>query len=175
MKTKHLLWLIPICIFIGWTVGFWIGIPKHITFSSDDSLIDLIDYAELRFKNITNYTLERLPNCSRVNYNITSYLTYDTGSYSKLLSELKDCNTNREFAFAIIDNCKDRSWCNCEETGTNPIIDNVLYGNNRNKRFCIWKPFQDKNCAFTENDIRILISNMPIESEIEVMRWEDIK
>ena len=174
MRNKNLFWIIPLTLFLGWTIGFYIGIPKHITFSSDDSLMELIDYAEVRVKNTTGYIISSAPNCSRVNYNITSYNTYDTGSYSKLLSKLGECNNNRELAFNILNQCKDKSWCDCDEKKPrNPIISNAIYGESNKKRFCIWEPFHNKNCGFTEMDIRNLISHMGVESTIEVMRWED--
>lgn len=59
MNHKHLYWIIPLCIIIAWSVGFYIGIPKNIDimFNITPEMSGMLD----QMNNITKL----MGNCTR--------------------------------------------------------------------------------------------------------------
>ena len=170
MNKKNLFWIIPLTLFIGWTIGFYVGIPKHITFDTSDKLTQDINNVLDRAENIT----KGLPECKSTYYNITSYANYGYGEYSKLLSELNRCNNAREYFYIMTEMCSDKVFCDCDDfKERNAIIDNVLKGNN-SKKFIIWerRNVDGKIPSFNEGQIRNIVSYLGNDQSVEIWRVE---
>ena len=93
MKKINLTLIIILTLCIGWSIGFYIGIPKHITvdIKTPKSLKEDITNALNKMHNIT----KDMPSCSY--YNVTNYMYNGYTDYARLLAEVKTCNNNREY------------------------------------------------------------------------------
>ena len=58
MNYKHLIWIVPLCLVIGYLSGLYFNIPKHITIDYGDNIIK---FAEM-MDNI-NLSIENCPDC----------------------------------------------------------------------------------------------------------------
>jgi hypothetical protein len=156
----NLIWLIPLCLFIGWTIGFYVGIPKHIQIDTTDKTITDIHGLLDKAMNIS----KNLPSCSYIN--TTIYADYGYGDYKTLLSEIRRFNQDTEWRTTLLNACKDKVFCDCKQN-SNPIIETVL--NPNNKTFCVWNT---KHCGLSERDIRNLVHSMQPLQDLEITRWE---
>ena len=163
MKKINLLWLIPLCLFIGWTIGFYIGIPKYITLdiktpeTLKQDVNDMLD----KMNNIS----KNMPSCSY--YNITAYSGY--GDYAKLYAEMKACKSQREYINSLLELCRDGAFCHCEWETRNPIVDSILI--DEDKEFCI-----NMRCGYTENEARQILHKLEpfnnTNAELNIWRVE---
>jgi hypothetical protein len=44
MNIKQLWWIIPLCFAVGWTIGFYLGIPSHITLDYGENVMTMMNY-----------------------------------------------------------------------------------------------------------------------------------
>jgi hypothetical protein len=70
MNLNQLFWIVPLSLFIGWTIGFYIGIPKHITIDYGENVVKLSDSLNALYNNMT-----KCPDCN-CNYPESTYINY---------------------------------------------------------------------------------------------------
>lgn len=43
MNKKHLIWIIPLCVVIGYLTGLYYNIPQNITIDYGDNMVEIVD------------------------------------------------------------------------------------------------------------------------------------
>ena len=111
----NLFWIIPLFLFIGWTIGFWIGIPQHITFSADEGLERTAYNIMDRAKVILNESIDTMKETA-LEMNKTAIVNQDCVSYGNVKNLWED----------MYYRCSSKEWCNCDYKPRSSTIDRVL-------------------------------------------------
>ena len=115
MKNRDLLWIVPLCLFIGWTVGFWIGIPQHITFSADEGLERTASNIMNRVRITLNESFNDMKTMA-LELNKTTLSNQDCVSYDNVKGLWED----------MYYRCSSKEWCDCENKPINEVINRIL-------------------------------------------------